>query len=86
MKNKSTKVKKNTKSKNKEYQIRTFEDFTKVVNDKNVDMLCGNFYGVILQFIQMRKSNPKLKFTGFNWIDDGKLEIRKAKIKMEVSV
>jgi hypothetical protein len=38
-------------------------------------MLCGNFYGVMLQYIRMRKAAPALKFTGFNWIDDGKIEV-----------
>ncbi len=69
----------------KEYEIRNFQDFMKVVNEENVDMLCGNFYGLVLQFIKMRKAQPKMKFRGFDWIDDGTLEVRGAKIKMTIT-
>lgn len=66
------------------YEINSFEDFVNVVNEENCDMLCGNFYGVISQFIKMRKKVPGLKFSGFNWIDDGKLEVRNPKITVVV--
>ena len=32
----------------------------------------------------MRKKVPGLKFSGFNWIDDGKLEVRNPKITVVV--
>lgn len=67
------------------YTIESFGDFMDVVNEKNADMLCGNFYGLVLQFIKMRKVSPKLKFEGFTWIDDGKIEIRNPKIVMNAS-
>ena len=57
------------------HEVRSFEDFANIINEENCDMLCGNFYGIILQYIRMRKAAPSLKFTGFNWIDDGKIEV-----------
>lgn len=73
------------KKKIKKYQIKTFKDFTDVVNEKNIDMLCGNFYGIMLQFIKMRKMDPKIQFDGFLWIDDGKIEVRSPNFSMEIS-
>jgi hypothetical protein len=61
---------------NKKYEIRSFQDLSTLVNEKNVDMLCGNLYGAIRQFIEMRKQSPELKFMGIDWIDDGKLKIK----------
>jgi hypothetical protein len=58
------------------YEIRSFQDLANVINEKNVDMLCGNLYGALRQFIEMRKKVPEIKFMGIDWIDDGKIEIR----------
>lgn len=60
----------------KEHIIRSFEDFIKVVNEKNCDMLCGNFYGVVLQYLETKKIHKDVEFLGFTWIDDGKIEIK----------
>lgn len=75
-----------SKKKHKQHKIRSFHDFAKVVNEDNIDMLCGNFYGVMKQFVEMRKVEPKLKLTGFDWIDDGSLEVRGARITIEVKL
>jgi len=63
------------KKKPKEYEIRSFEDFTNIINEKNCDMICGNFYAMIKQFVEMKKKVPEIQLMGFNWIDDGKIEI-----------
>lgn len=70
------------KKKNKKHKIRTFEELANVATEENVNMLCGNLYGCIIQFIEMRKKMPELKFVGIDWIDDGKIEIRNPKIKL----
>jgi hypothetical protein len=73
------------KKKFKEYQINTIEDFMNVVNEKNMDMLIGNFYGMTVQWIKLKKKVPGVKFTGFKWIDDGLLEIRHPEVfKMDI--
>lgn len=88
MKTKSkTKIKPKSKTKikkHKEYKIHSFEDLMKVVNEKNCDMLFGNFYGVVKQFIQMKKTNKDFKFLGFTWIDDGKIEIKSTQFIIDV--
>lgn len=64
----------------KEYTITTFQEFMAVLNDENVDMLTGNFYGMCLQFIEMRKIAPQIRWTGFIWTDDGNMEIKSPKL------
>ncbi len=73
------------KPKKIEYQIRTFEELANLATEENVGMLCGNLYGCVMQFIEMRKIEPTLIFTGMDWIDDGKLEIRNPNIKLVVT-
>lgn len=68
----------------KEYTIRSFDDFMKIVNTDNCDMLCANFYGVVMRFLQLKKAYPKLKFLGFTWIDDGKIEIKSTQFVIDV--
>lgn len=75
-----------TKKENfKTYNIRTFEDFASVVKKENVDMLCANFYGSMLQLIDIKSKAPGVKYLGFNWIDDGKIEVLKPKITIELA-
>jgi hypothetical protein len=64
----------------KEYQIRTIEDFMNVVTEENIDMLTGNFYGMTLQWLKIKTVYPKAKFNSFKWIDDGLIEIRRPEI------
>lgn len=73
------------KTDNKLYKIRTFEDFGNVVNEENVDMFCGNFYGSMIQFLKFRKMRSSVKYIGFNWIDDGKIEMLSPKITIELA-
>jgi hypothetical protein len=35
------------------------------------------FLGVISQYVKIKEVAPGTKFTGFNWIDDGKTDILK---------
>ena len=84
IKQKKVLTKLKTKQNHKEHKIRSFEDFAGLVNEDNCDMLCGNFYGVIRQYIQIRKECPSLKFKGFDWIDDGKLQALNPDIVIEL--
>lgn len=68
------------KKKFKEYEIATIEDLTSLVNDENIDMIVGNLYGLLLQWIKIKKEIPEAKFPSFKWIDDGKYEIRKQEV------
>ena len=58
------------------HQIRSFDDLMAVITKENVDMIMGNFYGVIVHWLKVLEKYPDCKLTGFDWIDDGKLEIR----------
>lgn len=74
---------KSTSKKTKEFpihKIRSFDDLMNVLNDDNCDMIFGNFYGCVLSFLKLRKIHPELKMSGFDWIDDGKIEVREPKI------
>lgn len=69
----------------KVYKIYSFEQLGKIANKKNQDMLFGCLYGAFIQFIEIKKKQPKLKFQGINWIDDGKMDILKPKINIVVT-
>ena len=62
------------------HTITTFQEFIAVLNEDNVDMLTGNFYGMCLQFIKMRKIAPSIRWTGFTWTDNGNMEIRSPRL------
>lgn len=76
---------KKIKKDNKLYKIRTFEEFGNVLNEDNIDVLCGNFYGSMIQFLEFRKRRPLIKCIGFNWIDDGKMDILPPNITIELA-
>lgn len=70
--------------KNKEYKIRTFADLNAIVTKDNVDIIFGNFYGSMRQFLAVKDKHPDISFIGFNWIDDGKMDIVGHTISVEV--
>ena len=72
----ATKKKIKVKNKAKSHEIRTFEDLDNIVTEENVDMIMGNFYGVIKSLLLARKTIPNIKLLGFTWIDDGKIEVK----------
>ncbi|WP_288983312.1 hypothetical protein [uncultured Flavobacterium sp.] len=79
----STSKKKAATKKQKKFpvhKIRSFDDLDKILTEENCDMIMGNFYGVVKCFLQVKKKHPELKLSGFDWIDDGKLEIREANV------
>lgn len=62
------------------HKIRSFSDLMAVINEENCDMIFGNFYGCIQAFLKMRAKHPELEMSGFDWIDDGKIELREPNI------
>ena len=62
------------------HKIRSFDDLMNVINDDNCDMVFGNFYGCVKAFLEVRKKHPELKMSGFDWIDDGKIELKEANV------
>lgn len=69
----------------KTHEIRSFKELGNVVTEENVDMLSGNLYGILLQFVKMKKKHPEIKLLGFDWTDNGKIQIKQPKLfKMTV--
>lgn len=62
------------------HKIRSFDDLMDVLNDDNCDMIFGNFYGCVKAFLEVRKKHPDLKMSGFDWIDDGKIELKETNV------
>ena len=58
----------------------SIEDFMNVATDENLDMLIGNFYGMTLQYLEIRKKCPEVKFKSFKWTDDDIIEIRRPEV------
>ena len=61
----------------KTHQIRTFQELGEIINRENFPILMEQFLGVISQYVKIKEVAPGTKFTGFNWIDDGKTDILK---------
>jgi len=73
------------KGKKKEYSINNFQELMDIVNKNNIDMIFGNFYGVAKHFLELKKEHKDLIFTGFKWIDDGKIEVTGAQINFTLN-
>lgn len=67
-------------AKNKTYEINSFETLGKVVTKENIDMLSGNLYGILMQFISIKEKHPEVSLKGVTWTDNGKMEIRQPKL------
>jgi len=65
---------------NKEIRVNTIEDFFSIINQENVDMLTGNFYGMCMQLLKLKETNPDVVFKSFRWIDDGNYELRRPEV------
>ena len=59
----------------KTHQIRTFQDLGEIINKENFPIIMAQFLGVVDQYVKIKEVAPGTKFTGFNWIDDGKIDI-----------
>lgn len=68
----------------KKYEIRSIDDLINLITEENCDMLFGNFYGTVKQFVEIRKKHPKIKYLGFDWIDDGKMVVGKPNITIQI--
>jgi len=73
------------KNKKKEYSIQNFEELMALVNEDNIDMIFGNFYGVAKHFLELKKEYKGLVFTGFKWIDDGKVQVTGSQINFTLN-
>jgi len=40
------------------YQINSFEELSNVVTEENCDMIIGNLYGMMRQFIKLKQKYP----------------------------
>ena len=58
-----------------EHRIRSFQDINLIITEQNVDMIIGNMYAVFKTFLEQRKIHKGLELKGFNWIDDGQINI-----------
>jgi len=58
-----------------EYNINSFEDLDKILNENNVDAILANLCLSVRFFLHVKKRYPDLRFNGFHWIDDGKVDI-----------
>lgn len=69
------------------HEIKTFQDLASLCTAENVDMLMGNFYGIMRYWVQLKEHNKDnvnfkdVEFLGFTWIDDGLYDIKEPNIQ-----
>lgn len=70
--------------KHKRYNLKTIEDISKMVNDKNIMDFLRDFNECMIRLVNVRKKNKlsakKVYMTNLEWINDGKFGISSVKI------